>query len=307
MTYLKGKRNLENKERALAHIEKIEWVKPIEGADNIELIGVLGWVCVAKKDEFKPGDMAVYIEIDSKCPENDERFAFLASKKFKIKTMKLGKFKVISQGLALPLTEFPELKDKKIGDDVTNDLKITYASQDDIARKTSKPNPNAKYNAMAARHKKLARKKWFRWMMKHNLGKKILFLFFGSKKDNPKKFPNWIVKTDETRCLNGNTKIETNIGKIRIADIVNKKMNILVKSYNQDKELVEYKKILDFQKFAHKEPWVNIEYSINKYGNRKNTIKCTLDHKFFTPYGYINAENLKVGDTLYTIKKTWNR
>ena len=202
MTYLKGKRNLENKERALAHIEKIEWVKPIEGADNIELIGVLGWVCVAKKDEFKPGDMAVYIEIDSKCPENDERFAFLASKKFKIRTMKLGKFKVISQGLALPLTEFPELKDKKIGDDVTNDLKITYASQDDIARKTSKPNPNAKYNAMAARHKKLARKKWFRWMMKHNLGKKILFLFFGSKKDNPKKFPNWIVKTDETRIEN---------------------------------------------------------------------------------------------------------
>lgn len=35
--------------RALAHIEKIEWVKPIEGADNIELIGVLGWVCIAKR------------------------------------------------------------------------------------------------------------------------------------------------------------------------------------------------------------------------------------------------------------------
>lgn len=35
-------RSLESKERALAHIEKIEWVKPIEGADNIELIGVLG-------------------------------------------------------------------------------------------------------------------------------------------------------------------------------------------------------------------------------------------------------------------------
>ena len=34
-------------ERALAHIEKVEWVNPIEGADNIELIGILGWVCVA--------------------------------------------------------------------------------------------------------------------------------------------------------------------------------------------------------------------------------------------------------------------
>ena len=72
-------------ERALAHVEKIEWIRPIEGADNIELIGVLGWVCIAKKGEFNVGDMAVYIEIDSKCPETDERFAFLANKKFKVK------------------------------------------------------------------------------------------------------------------------------------------------------------------------------------------------------------------------------
>lgn len=88
-------------DRALAHIEKIEWVRPIEGADNIELIGVLGWICIAKKEEFKPGDLAVYIEIDSKCPESDERFAFLAAKNYKVKTMKLGKFKVISQGLTI--------------------------------------------------------------------------------------------------------------------------------------------------------------------------------------------------------------
>lgn len=79
--------------------------------------------------------MAVYIEIDSKCPETDERFAFLANKKFKVKTMKLGKFKVISQGLALPLSLFPELQDRNIGDDVTEALKITYASEEDTARK----------------------------------------------------------------------------------------------------------------------------------------------------------------------------
>lgn len=58
-------------ERALAHVEKIEWIRPIEGADNIELIGVLGWVCIAKIGEFNVGDTAVYIEIDSKCPETD--------------------------------------------------------------------------------------------------------------------------------------------------------------------------------------------------------------------------------------------
>lgn len=161
---------MENKERALAHIEKIEWVKPIEGANNIELIGVLGWVCVAKKGEFQTGDLAVYIEIDSKCPENDERFEFLANKKYKVKTMKLGKFKVISQGLALPLSLFPELDGKNIGDDVSKDLKITYSSEEDVKRKSNSIDPNAKFKSMAARHKNLAKKKWFRWLMKREWG-----------------------------------------------------------------------------------------------------------------------------------------
>lgn len=193
---------MESKERALAHIEKIEWVKPIEGADNIELIGVLGWVCIAKKDEFKPGDVAVYIEIDSKCPESDERFAFLAKRKFKIKTLKLGKFGIISQGLAMPATLFPEVMGEPIGADVTEKLHITYYRPDDIARKTNKVDPNAKYKSMAARHKSLAKKKWFRWLMKRGWGRKFLFVFFGKKKDDPKGFPNWIVKTDETRIEN---------------------------------------------------------------------------------------------------------
>lgn len=190
-------------DRALAHIEKIEWIKQIEGADNIELIGILGWVCIAKIGEFNVGDLAVYIEIDSKCPEDDERFAFLASKHYKIKTMKLGKFKCFSQGLALPVASFPEVANKNIGDDVTEILKITYSSEEDQQRKSSGAvDINAKYKAMAARHAKLAKKKWFRWLMKRTWGRKLLFLFFGKKKDNPKGYPSWIVKTDEVRIEN---------------------------------------------------------------------------------------------------------
>lgn len=190
--------------RALAHIEKIEWKKPIENADNIELIGVLGWICIAKIGEFEVGDKCVYIEIDSLCPKEDERFAFLESKKYKVKTMKLGKKfgSPISQGLALPLTEFPEIADKDIGTDVTDTLKITYYSADDRQRKSNKTDPNAKYKSMAARHPKLAKKKWFRWMMKKNWGKKLLFFLLGKKNDKPLTFPNWIVKTDETRVEN---------------------------------------------------------------------------------------------------------
>ena len=196
-------------ERALAHVEKIEWIKPIEGADNIELIGVLGWVCIAKKGEFTEGDLAVYIEIDSKCPAEDERFAFLESKHYKIKTMKLGKFNVISQGLALPLTLFPELNHTPIGSDVTDKLKITYSSEEDIKRKSNKSNPNAKYNSMVARHQKLFKNPLMRKLLKNKIGREVLFFILGRKKDEPKDFPSWIVKTDETRIENAPFYLQT--------------------------------------------------------------------------------------------------
>lgn len=190
-------------ERALAHIEKIAWIKPIEGADNIELIGVLGWVCISKKNEFKVGDKAVYFEIDSKLPEA-EWSEFMRSKHFKVKTMKLGKFKVISQGLALPIDAIPELQEKnpKIGDDVTDLLGVKYSVEEDNVRKSKNGDPNAKYKSMAARHQKLFKTKPFRWLMKKTWGRKLLFVFFGKKKDKPKLFPDWIKKTDEERIEN---------------------------------------------------------------------------------------------------------
>lgn len=231
---------MENKERALAHIEKIEWVKPIEGANNIELIGVLGWVCVAKKGEFQTGDLAVYIEIDSKCPENDERFEFLANKKYKVKTMKLGKFKVISQGLALPLSLFPELDGKNIGDDVSKDLKITYSSEEDVKRKSNSIDPNAKFKSMATRHKNLAKKKWFRWLMKREWGKKLLFFFLGKKRDNPKEFPKWIVKTDETRIENAPFYLQNKNPWIKTEKLDGTSCTFAIDRQKKDKDKFEF-------------------------------------------------------------------
>lgn len=181
--------------RALAHVEKIEWVKPIEGADNIELIGVLGWVCIAKKNEFKQGDLAVYIEIDSKCPEKDERFAFLESKKFKIKTMKLSKFGVISQGIALPLIMFGELKGKKIGDDVTDILGIVYSAPQEQEEK-------ADIIGEALKKKKITKNPVVKALMRYKWFRKLLAVLLVDKKEMKKQFPAWIHKTDETRIEN---------------------------------------------------------------------------------------------------------
>ena len=55
---------------------------------------------------------------------------------------------------------------------------------------------------MTARHKKLFRKPWAKWMMKRSWGRKVMFFFFGKKKDNPRGFPSFVSKTDEERIEN---------------------------------------------------------------------------------------------------------
>lgn len=189
-----------NDKRALAYIQHVTNIRPIDGADNIEQCNVLGWNLICKKGEFHEGDPCVYIEIDSKVPEREE-FEFLRAKGFKVKTMKLGKFNCISQGLAMPQSAFKELAGISEGTDVTDILGIKYSVQEDNARKGN-GDPNAKYKSMAARHQKIFKKKWARWMMRRSWGRKVMFFFFGKKKDNPRGFPTFVSKTDEERVEN---------------------------------------------------------------------------------------------------------
>ena len=189
-----------NDKRALAYIQHVTNIRPIDGADNIEQCNVLGWNLICKKGEFHEGDPCVYIEIDSKVPEREE-FEFLRAKGFKVKTMKLGKFNCISQGLAMPQSAFKELAGLSEGTDVTDILGIKYSVQEDNARKGN-GDPNAKYKSMAARHQKTFKKKWARWMMRRSWGRKVMFFFFGKKKDNPRGFPTFVSKTDEERVEN---------------------------------------------------------------------------------------------------------
>jgi RNA ligase (TIGR02306 family) len=102
--------------RSLATIQIISDIKPIAGADSIELVLIKGWQCVAKKGEFTRGDLCIYFEVDSFLPI-DERYEFLRrtsyrnneymGEGFRIKTMSMrGE---LSQGLALPLRDFPEI------------------------------------------------------------------------------------------------------------------------------------------------------------------------------------------------------
>lgn len=99
-------------ERKLASIRRISDIRPIDGADKIELATVGGWNVVVGKDVgHKVGDMVVYCEVDSFLPIK-EQFEFLRKNSYKkmldqegfrLRTIKLrGQ---ISQGLILPLAE----------------------------------------------------------------------------------------------------------------------------------------------------------------------------------------------------------
>ena len=192
--------NPKTKERELAYVAKIGWVKPIEGADNIELVGVGGWTCIAKKSEFKEGDLCVYFEIDSKLPEGKEWSEFLAPKHYKVKTMKLGKFNVVSQGLALPFSSFGwEQGDYKEGTFLTKQLGVRYAVEEDNKRKANS-NPDAKINAVLGRHPQFAKK--YGKIVKNNKFLRWFFiLIWGKKKDNRSWIPG-VPKTDEERIEN---------------------------------------------------------------------------------------------------------
>lgn len=57
-------------DRALAHVERVVNVYPIEGADNIEMVQVLDFHVVSQKSAgYKKDDLVIYVEVDSILPD----------------------------------------------------------------------------------------------------------------------------------------------------------------------------------------------------------------------------------------------
>jgi hypothetical protein len=176
----------------LASVQKIVDIQPIEGADAIEKVQVLGWWVVTKKGEYKLGDLCSYIQIDTIVPEREE-YEFLRRVNFRVKTIRLrGQ---ISQGLIVPL---PKGKWNE-GDDLTEILGVKKYSK--IVETEDKPE----------KAPKIWWKKWA-WLFKT----KVLYKYFPSLKPKPNKFPfpsNIVGKTDEERIQNITKVLTTHKGK----------------------------------------------------------------------------------------------
>lgn len=117
--------------RKLVSIQKIVAIEPIDGADLIVKAQILGWDMIIKKGEFSVGDLCVFFEIDSFLKASDPRFAFLMKRStrmfngyegHKLRSVKMKG--VLAQGLALPLSLFPEIENAIEDMDVTELLGI---------------------------------------------------------------------------------------------------------------------------------------------------------------------------------------
>ena len=289
-----------NGRRSLAYIQTVHDIQPIAGADNIELIHVNAWTLIAKKGEFQDGDKCVFFEIDSKLPADNPAFAFLAAKHYKVKTYKLGKFGVVSQGLALPLSALPEIDPAiELNTDVTGLLKVEYSVREDNYRKAEDP-VIARFKKYKSEHPKFYSNRFIKWLMRFKWFSKLQVRLHGGKMSEKYNFPTqYVSKTDEERCLIGDTKILTNYGPLRIADIVNKRLTVNVASYNLERQEIEYKPITATSVIKCEEPMIKITVPYKPNCDRKNIIICTLDHKFYVAPGvYKEACKLTTDDKL---------
>ena len=167
--------------RQLATIRQIASTRPIQGADRIEVAQVDGWECVVKRGEFQVGERIIYVEVDSIMPERPE-FEFLRDRKFRVRTIKLrGQ---VSQGLVLPLSILPE-GNYTLGQDVTDILGV------------KKYDPEAQQEALLIRQPEKPTSPIAKFLMRFKWYRKLF-----TKPKRKGGFPDWIVKTDETRIQN---------------------------------------------------------------------------------------------------------
>ncbi len=127
--------------RKLASIVEIASCDPVVNSDRLSVARMRGkgWQVVVGRGEFKPGDRCVYFEIDSFLDPEDGRYAFLRDRclrkivsksgavlrsGIRIKTLKLRG--VVSQGLLMPASAFPEAAGMRPGDDATALLKVAH-------------------------------------------------------------------------------------------------------------------------------------------------------------------------------------
>lgn len=110
----------------LASIELISEIQPHLNADKLEIVKILNWQCVVKKNLHTIGEKIVYIPIDTLIPDKPWSEFLHQNKNKKYVRLVANKLRgEVSRGLVLPITVLPEDMQKlDVGTDVGEVLGI---------------------------------------------------------------------------------------------------------------------------------------------------------------------------------------
>jgi tRNA-binding EMAP/Myf-like protein len=249
--------------RKLATIRKIDEIRQIEGADNIELAILDGWsVVVAKDQNYFVGELVVYCEIDSFLPIREE-FEFLRKSSyakmldqegFRLRSRKL--MGQISQGLLLKLEILNSKTDPEM---VVGISKQPWGKQFQLG-----PYDNALLLEPGVDVSNLL------GIIKYD--KPIPANLQGLVKG---QFPSFLSKTDEERCLSADTIVITESGKKTIKEIVDTKYSGKVLSHNILINKDEFQYINNHSAMNNNNDWYELELYSGK------TIKLTGNHRIW--------------------------
>ena len=266
---------------------KVTEIKPIEGADKIELAIIGGWNCIIQKDTYKVDDLVIIATTDAVITKQLVANLGLESylrKGNRVRTVKLKG--IYSECLTIPFV-YANISSKKKVEEGTDCMDILGIF---------KYEPPVKQIQLAS-------------------GKKVRY------QDNPNfhvyyKFPNLknvpgMFTNEDTveitrkihGCFHSNTKIRMFDGsKKRISEI---KKGDVVLSVDKNNNLVPSKVLNTFIN-GKTDTWLRIKtHRKGKNGNSFDTNFCTKVHKFYTKQdGYKEASKLSLKDTIFKPIKT---
>jgi RNA ligase (TIGR02306 family) len=104
---------------SVCYVATITEIRPIEGADNIELAIVGGWNAITKKGEYKAGDLIVVATTDAVIPQDlsdDMEVTGYLRKGQRVRTVKLRG--VYSECLLIPVKHIPFMENYYDGKDM---------------------------------------------------------------------------------------------------------------------------------------------------------------------------------------------
>ena len=250
-------------ERKLASIQRVAEVAPIVGADKIEKVRINGWWVVTKKGEFVVGDMCVYFEVDSILPIRPQYEFLRAGCYRKADWIANGEgFRLRTVRLRQQLSQGLVIPIKDVWAEL---IPLEFQEGVDVTEI-------------------LGVTKWEPPVPTH-LG--------GIARGN---FPSFIRKTDQERCLSGDSVVSTEFGEMCIKDIVDQKFCGKVASFNYEKDCIELNKVVGWSSMSRAKNWMKITLRSGK------NILCTENHMVWCDdiSAYRRADSLLVGQKVIT-------